>query len=387
MLKTSALLLVGIVTVNIAHADRNLHFSGDFETGEVQPNGSLIDGFFVKTLPHPQGGVDQFVVSNGGAGPDSNLDTRVVPSETVGSQFVRPRKGNFFMRSAIYFDKDYSGFRGNGGDNKPRTNIIFKDANTEFDYDVEGYTGFSIYLPENLENETGKKGVNGKNMLMNITAPGAEELFTLNYWVPTENEGGGNDAHWWIRLGHSTTSTKRDQHETIDLGSVVADKGKWTDFVIRFRSNPFSVDTNPFEAGVPNGKDQLYKGNKGILQIWKAEGPVDGFGNRQMVLKVNKVNTPVGLVPHKDWKLGHSFRQYKHGWHHQPTSVSGPVWIGFDEIRFGLSDRDGTQYSDVHPSQLACSDSCPQGGSSTPPPLPLPSSLPPNPPAGLTVTQ
>lgn len=378
MLKTATLLLLAALTINVAHAQRNVHFTGDFETGQVQVSGADHDGFFVKTLPNPQGGVDQFVVSEGGAGPNTNLDTRVVPNDTVGSERVEPRSGQFFMRSALYSNKDYSRFLGNGGKNKPRTSITVKKDPDTFDYDVEGYTGFSIYLPESLENETGKTGEQGKNMLMNISAPGAAEFFTLNYWVPRDGEGGGNDAHWWIRLNHSATNVDRDQTENIDLGSVVPDKGKWTDFVIRWRSNPFSVDTNPAQAGIANGKNQLYQGNKGILQVWKAEGSVDGAGNRRMTLVVNKVNTPVGLVPHKDWKLGHSFRQYKHGWHQQPTSVAGPVWIGFDEIRYGLAGRDNTDYADVYVAGIDCSNDCPGG------PDPDPNASPPKPPEGLS---
>jgi hypothetical protein len=376
MLKSGALLLVGLAATNLAYGDQHVYFTGDFETGKVQTAGTSWDGFYVKTLPDPQGNTVEVNIGHGGAGPDTNLDTRVVRSELVGSELVTPRKGSFFIRSAIYFNKDYSGFTGNSGKNKPRTLIVAVKGDQRFDYDVEGYTGFSIYLPKNLENETGKRGEQGKNMLMNISAPGAAECFTLSYWVPTSAEGGGNDSHWWIRLNHSTRSTDRDQTENIDLGSVVGDKGKWTDFVIRWRCNPFSVDTNPYKAGVPYAKDRLYEGNKGILQVWKADGSVDGDGNRRMVLKVNKVNTPVGLVPHKDWKLGHSFRQYKHGWHQQPTSVTGPVWIGFDEIRFGLSVRDATAYSDVHASQLVCTD-C----------LATPNVAPPKPPKELAILQ
>jgi hypothetical protein len=299
-------------------------------------------------------------------------------TEQVGSELVKPRRGNYFIRSAIYFEKSYDGFLGNSTKNKPRTSISAKRDGDNFDYDVEGFTGFSIYLPQNLEHELGKKGEQGKNMLMNISAPGAAEFFTLSYWVPE----GKNEAHWWIRLNHSTKSTDRDQTENIDLGPVSTDKGKWTDFVIRWRSNPFSVDTNPYKAGVPNGKDQLYRGNRGIFQLWKAEGPGDSAGNRRMALKVDKVNTPVGLVPHKSWKLGHEWRQYKHGWHQQPTTVKGPVWIGFDEMRFGLVERDGTTYTDVHPVQLACTSSCPKGS-----PTDGPEEVVPNPPEELIVVQ
>jgi len=384
MLKVGILMLAGMAAANVAHAQQSVHFVGDFETGAVQRHGDGRDGFFIKTLPNPQGLIGEIMITAGGAGPDSNLDTRVVSSESVGGELVKPRKGSYFLRSAIYFDKNYDGFSGSGGVNKPRTSIsIFKEGEL-FDYDVEGYTGFSIYLPKNLENETGTRGQMGKNQLMSVAAPGAADAFSLNYWVPSLKEGGGNDAHWWINLNHSTTSTDVYDFEYIDLGTVVPDKGKWTDFVIRWRANPFTVDTNPYKAGIPNAKDKLYRGNRGILQVWKAQGAVDSNGNRKMVLVLDRVNSPVGQVPHKDWKLRHHFRQYKHHWHRAPTSVKGPVWIGFDEIRFGLVARDTTAYSDVHASALACTDSCPGGTPSSPPAV---AEIPPAPPESLKVLQ
>jgi hypothetical protein len=380
MLRVGILMLVGIAAANAAHAQRSVYFTGDFETGAVQKHGSTSDGFFIKTLPNPQGLIEEIVIMSGGAGPDSKLDTRVMGGEFVGGELVKPRRGMYFMRSAIYFDKKYDGFSGNSGVNKPRAQIMMFKENQLFDYDVEGYTGFSVYLPRNLENETGTRGNVGKNQLMSITAPGAADFFSLNYWVPSSKEGGGDNSHWWIRLNHSTTSTDVYNFENINLGSVVPDKGKWTDFVIRWRSNPFSVDTNPYKAGIPNAKDKLYAGNRGILQVWKAEGTADSDGNRKLVLVVNRVNSPVGQVPHKDWQLRHSFRQYKHHWHQAPTSVKGPVWIGFDEIRFGLVGRDETAYADVHASALGCTDRCPDG-------TPSLADVPPGPPEGLTVFQ
>ncbi len=86
------------------------------------------------------------------------------------------------------------------------------------------------------------------------------------------------------------------------------DLGKWTDFVIRFRVNPFSVATNPAKAGIPDSIDQVFEGNKGIFQLWKSEGNVDGQGNRKMVLKIDKVNTPVGLVLYSIEFFPHRFQ-------------------------------------------------------------------------------
>jgi hypothetical protein len=105
--------------------------------------------------------------------------------------------------------------------------------------------------------------------------------------------------------------------------------------------------------------DKEYEGNKGILQVWKAEGSVDSDGNRNMVLKIDKVNTPIGLVPRADdSKIAHYWRIYKFGWLSNPTTLTRPVWFGFDEIRQGLVARDGTTFEDVLPSGAACTTDC-----------------------------
>lgn len=352
-------ILLGVASVAVA--DSRVKFTGNFETGEVQPKRDSHDGFFVKTLPNPQSKVSEVSITSGGAGPRSGLDTRVVATDAVDNQIVRPRSGRYFLRSAIYRDKDYSEFKGNGGKNKPRSSIGINAH--KFDYDTEGYLGFSIFVPKKFENETGRKGEQGKSMVLTVGAPGAETFYNLNIWVPPA----GSEAHWYLRLQLNPHSVKETHPatriENIDLGSVRPDRGMWTDFVVRFRSNPFSRDTNPARQGINGAQDKRFQGNKGILQVWKAEGSPDRAGNRSMVLKVNKVNTPVGLVPHKRWKLDTSFRIYKHGWHHQPTSVRGPVWLGFDEIRLGLTGRDGTRFEDVHPTGRSCTHKCPRSAS------------------------
>jgi hypothetical protein len=344
MLRIGVLLLLGLSAVNLAHAERSLRVVGDFESGLVQDKSSLTDGFFVKTLPHPQGDVDEIAISSGGAGPASGLDTRVVPLETVGSDVVLPRSGKFFIRTAAYFNKDYTGFSGNSGINKPRSLI---SLGQRFDFDTEGYVGFSVFVPRNFEHETATKGEWGTTMLLSTNATSRSSFFLLNVFVPTDK----NEAHWFL-VYQVDAGSAYERSETkkfwVDLGPVNADKGKWTDFVIRYRANPFASTTNPAVKGIKDAMDRTYNGNKGILRLWKAEGPVDLNGDRQMSLKVDKVNTPVGLVPHATNKIVHSFRIYKFGWHQKPTAVKGPIWFGFDAIRYGLVERDSTAYEDVY---------------------------------------
>jgi hypothetical protein len=299
----------------------------------------------------------QQTVDSGGAGPGSNLDVRVEQSETVDGQLVLPRKGNYFLRSLIDFDKDYSVYSGNGSKNKPRwTGTPPND--TEFDYDTEAWHGISYFIPEGFEDETGTTGQQGENQLLDISedsGPSGGGFFIISVVVPDgkANVGGieGETAHWVGKEFHSDTSTTLGTIRYYDLGEVDPDKGKWTDFIIRSRVNPFSVSTNA--STITGGKDHVYPGNKGILQVWKATGAVDGNGDRTMTLMIDRENEPVGMVPRDGYLIHTSVRQYKYGWHHNPTDVDGPVWIGYDEIRFGETLRDGTGYSDVHPSQLS----------------------------------
>jgi hypothetical protein len=104
--------------------------------------------------------------------------------------------------------------------------------------------------------------------------------------------------------------------------------------------------------------NRMYEGNRGILQVWKGTGDTDADGNRKMQLMIDKVNSPVGLVPHATTKIIHHWRIYKFGWHSNPTTLTHPVWFGFDEIRQGLVARDGTTFADVAPADVSCETDC-----------------------------
>jgi hypothetical protein len=370
MVNRTVAILLGIAISGVAVADdKKLHFVGDFETGQIQPNGSSHDGFYAASLPDQQTG-DEFTVSGqDDFGPSSESDTRIVRSEVVGGQTITPRKGQYFLRTEVFSTKNYLKLNADVK-NKPRSKIYLSHDAHRFDFDKEGYAGFSIFVPKNFENELGVLDHRGDSMLFEIASDSSRTLLNLGVWVQKPN----NEAHWFLRTWSSATSVDNVGLQMIDLGPVSADKGKWTDFVIRYRFNPFSVDTNPAAAGIPSSKNQMYQGNKGILQFWKAEGAVDQEGNRELVLKVDKVNTPVGLVPHATDKIKHLWRIYKYGWLKNPTTLTHPVWFGFDEIRQGLVERDGTSFVDVAPSSVSCQGDC-GGGVQTAP----------NPPAAVAV--
>jgi hypothetical protein len=349
-------LFLGIALSSGAVADdRNLHFLGDFESGRIQSNGTEHDGFYIGTLPDPQSGEDIVVSGRSDFGPDANADTRVVRTETVGGETVRPRSGEFFLRSEVFRTKNYLGLN-DYKRNKPRSKIYLSNPRHEFEFDQEGYTGFSVYIPSNFENEFGVRDHRGGAILYEICTDSSRSLVNLGIWV----QGDSDEAHWFVRTQANPNSVgeNRDLEERIDLGPVGADRGKWTDFVFRYRFNPFSVTTNPATKGIADAKDQVYQGNKGILQIWKAEGPVDSQGNRTLRLRVDKVNEPVGLVPHATSNIKQLWRIYKYGWLVNPTTLTRPVWIGFDEIRYGMVGRNNTTFADVAPKGADCGADC-----------------------------
>lgn len=311
-------------------ASAEVRFTGDFESGKVLDVAQPHDGFFIGTLPVKQIGSEHMSSGSGGFGPDSGADTRVVSSERVGDELVKPRRGDYFIRSAIYFEKDYTELT--GGRNAPRSRIYVQGHQAEFD--DEGYLAFSVYLPKNFEHETGTRDKRGTAMLLQVTAEKASaSQFRLHVWVPSHD----TVAHWFAIHYHSDTSTTGGAEKIYDLGRVTPDLGRWTDFVLRYRFNPFSQTTNAKQFG---GKDQTYGGNRGILQLWKTKQ------GEMTLTAVNLKNEPVGLVP-STAKIKWHFRLYKFGWHNNPTDVKGPVWAGFDEIRYGRA-QDGVTFADVY---------------------------------------
>jgi hypothetical protein len=248
------------------------------------------------------------------------------------------------LRTAIYKTKDYSEWAPNPED-RPRTDQSPIDHPIE--WDSEGYLGLSIFLPSNLEIESGSG--NRQNMLyVANTTPSATLMWLELGPVQT---GPSNWAFGW-HTDNSSVSESNDARTIVSLGAISPDRGKWTDFVIRYRLNPFTTTTNA--STISGGKNQSYDGNKGILQVWKSEGDVDGNGNREMVLtSVNIVNAPVGLVPKATLQPIHRFRQYKPQWKTASGTVAGPSWIGFDAIYFGDVLVNGTTFSDVHAGRLS----------------------------------
>lgn len=333
-----------------ANGERNVSLSGTFESGAISSPQQTIDGFYIRTLPTQQLSAEYIDNTSPYLNAKGMADTEVVEAQELSGEIVTARSGRYFLRSEIYPWKDYRLLNGGEvlGTDRPRSMIYVRSALNKVDSDTEGWLGFSIYTPSNHQPELGTFGDRGSVVLFSMNAQPTRTFFMLSQFVPQ----GETESHWflWLYTNSKSVDESLEGREFIDLGPVTRDLGKWTDFVIQYRANPFPIDTNPAAMGIPDAADKTFLGNKGIFRLWKTTSTPSG--ERALQLLVNRYNTPVGLVPHKTEKLLLQWRVYKYGWKKFPSSISDSIWYGFDEIRHGLAVRDGTGFNDVKPGEI-----------------------------------
>lgn len=306
----------------------------------------------------------------------TSLDTKIVQTDTWGPDTITPRAGSSFFRSVIYFDKDYAVFSGQltnkprwTGYNIPPANANNLNGGVGYEYDTEVWLAVSFYLPTNYWDETGQTGDLSSNQIIDISEDAGDSgngFFYISIVVPDgkANVGGipGTTSKWIgnLRFSDWGASGSTVTEEFIDLGVCSADLGMWTDFVIRYRINPFTTTNqgqygstvNPkVDLGIGDAIDAEYELDKGIFQLWKSTGPyLDSNKNRRMELLVDRTNTGIGSVPRANYRVDTSIRQYKYAWHHWPTASTDPIYVGYDCYRSGRA-IDGVRFSDVHPTQ------------------------------------
>lgn len=341
---------------------RALLYEGSFSDGIVQSQTSMVDGGFIYAMKDAGyvNGNSQF--ANGGAGgygTTIDSEVRLTASETVGGVTVLPRAGGYFLRGSLSKTKDYNILSGGavgdiaGVGDKPRWGFTWTNSVYKMAWDTEFWVGFSIYLPLNWEHDDSALSNQSTIQMFTITGGNASRQYITLGVRSTSPYPAMASSQWSLQVrtdATDTTDVNVGDGTTIALGDTANDLGQWTDFVFRVRINPFSVSSNPYALGVPNSPvNATFAGNKGILQVWKRSGT--GNSRKMVLTAANTVNAPVGLVPTTANNNGidMDLRMYKYGWKRLPTRAAGPVWAGFDEIRFGETVRDGTRYADVHP--------------------------------------
>ncbi len=344
------------VTLSVTSPDieRTVDFAGAFETNWIADDESTVDGFLVETLPNPQSGTNSVSDNTGTDGFDSSSthDSHITTAETPDSNPnegsadpMTPRNGTYCFKILLDKSKDYSELNGSS-DDKPRNHLNLTGESTKLEWDSEYYLGFSIFLPSNWEIDTHGRSI----QFLQIHAKDSGVLGQLQIW----HTGSGTSDRWIWRGYLDDSSTQDDGNPAvIDLGPIAGDIGKWTDFVLRMRWNPFDTTQNPSTPpqSIPDAENATYEANRGILQLWKTDGTVDGEGNRVFALTaLDEEDTPVGLVPWAGEKIKFNFREYKGNWKTVSTNVDGPIVSYFDEIYHGKVSN-GTTFSDVNPGR------------------------------------
>jgi hypothetical protein len=283
---------------------------------------------------------ENLAVTTGGLGPTSSELCHVEDSTNNmgGDSDILARNGSYFFRCEIRYNLPYEVWGEGNPKNKPRYGLS-PPHTTHFDWNEEVWIGFSIYVPSDMEVEdlsAISKHWYG-NMVFTIVGHSAS-MDHLQLRIQSVN--GVN--HWVFEDTLNQLGVTQDGIETFtDAGAIP--QGEWTDFVIRYRGNPFSKATNASQV-TGKGQDRVFPANTGILQIW-----VGAASDPALTLVKDVENAPVGLVPQVGASLRMTFRNYKYGWHHNATTMHRPIVTGWDDIRFGKKERDGTGYSDVHP--------------------------------------
>lgn len=346
-----------------------LSYTATWETGQKQTNGSTTDGGFVQAMEDSTyvDKTDYTSVGAAGFGPSTDYDMRIVASKLWNGTTVTPRNGNYFLSQTIYYDKHYSDFTAVSGDartefdslDKPRTVMLYStnQAAYKMPLNEEVWYGFSIYLPADLEHDTwnGSTPLNGSDNNTNILASSrlqadaSRTLWSIQYRVCSDINA--SISRWTISRYISTGTVEANKSET-DLGSVSGDLGKWTDFIIRYKNNPYTTQTT---VG-----SRTYQPNSGILEVWKSYGDYIGATKDRYMTKVLSIlNAPVGLGETTGTD-GMDFRkeQYKYNWKRwapsgtqvvSPSTVTGPIFIGHDELRVGTA-ANGIGFAHVHPT-------------------------------------
>lgn len=337
-----------------------VYYLANFDNGEFGRAGAMSGGRpalnsgWRLTLCEGSNGVCQ--TGEGGVS-GAGTEMQIVSSAMLGADRVTPRLGEYFLHSFIDRRNDYTNLNAGPADSvrdKPRNSLALVHDNYRFGYDTEIWYGFSVYVPSDFEVDNGGSAFDWRTLSLQEVGnrPGYNHV---RFFLNTENRD-DPEAQWiWEYHVNPHTGSYRDDRTVstfVNLGSIAEDRGRWTDWVVRFRANPFARRTTVRAGQYTNAIPGTYEGNRGILEIWKSVGPA-----RRMEQVFSRVNQPVGTAPSStDGGIRMDFRMYKYSWKwvkrggeivRSPSTVGGPrIQIGWDEIRYGFA-RDGAGFSDV----------------------------------------
>lgn len=352
-----------------------LLFSANWETGQHQPNGSLVDGGFPTTLPLPPiGGEGICIVDNSrGNDPLTSLSgtIAVTTSDTVvinggTPEEITPRAGNYFLRIELPMDIEYGP---NNGDytcldpikDRVRGSLSFSNPTYRGFFDVEYWMGYSMFIPTDWEIDQATPNGNLNARTVQIFELGTDSASTNMEMGITTPLSTSTESSYKFRYNVNATNSSEANGVETYIDSLEHDRGVWTDWVIRFRWNPF-LETTVVADNVSLFRGRTiggtYEGNKGIVEIWKEVG-----ASRTFTKVFSRVNQPVGVIPHEYFYGGvwtgpmlAVHKNYNFTWDKlndgsQSTSTrNGPIILAWDEFYITNTEINSNPCNAIHPN-------------------------------------
>ncbi len=352
-----------------------------FQTDAYGARENFTDGASYSFYTGPGDGILTDFDTNGGIfTANSDLKSVVLADEEPG---MVPLEGTRVAQMRLRYEQSYNDINGSG-QSKPRININWglRGDNTNWQpYDTEWWLAFVISLPADFY-------IDKRNG--NPTYPSLNTLHTFQQFSTIVTAGGAGGVHiggpssrhgkWEVRRKVGPTSTSGSGVPEIHawLQDIDTDIGENVLFIIRYRLNPYSVDTTVDGTMGTNAQvGEFFEGNKGIFQVWKSMAAgasgisvdlgtvTNSSGSRAMKQIININGAPVGLVP--EWRNGNvgqsahhiTFNHYKANYTqrvwpnppaipHENSASPSPLIAYLSSCRLGDST---SSYSDVHPTR------------------------------------
>ncbi len=401
----------GYVYTSSTPGVRTLYAAATFDNGTIiaQPSSRsnlnrLNSAIFIKAAAKTQGGATPTKWANTashGSPSDFNAaeaggaelyDVHLVDQEVVTqgglTDTVRPREGNYFLRSMCYpgssstapnysgVMKHYEGLNDvsapdpdniphNGPKCKPRSEMAWgNNAAYGIPYDTRFFMGFSLYVHRHCEIGTNADGSirkghgSGPQIIENNIPNDADSTsFEMHLIVPesdcinaaTGQPIGAVSDYWWcVYFANNANPVSEIQGSMLKvalapllpLSNPATCRGKWTDFV-------FELCFNPFPAGANIAGWNFRAGGLGLFRAWVSSGTVDARGNRTIIESqpTYEYHGPIGLRPRTSTPGDMPAMRMKHycywirGEVPGGTGISHPVYMGYDVKRLGFAEN------------------------------------------------
>lgn len=256
--------------------------------------------------------------------PGSGYLLRRETAVTINGSTIAPRSGSGFMYQFLDSTLNYAGCP-SGGVNSPRVALSLgqNTFKTILPYDTTILEGFSIFIPEDTQAENcGSSSFDYRRMTFqeNLNKNGLASSRNFLLGFGTKVDGDTNPQFFLhINIDESKQYFTSGEGYYIWLGDIgnkadsASDRGKWVDFVIRYRINPYAA------AG------------RGIFQVWRTD-PASRSGPLKLVynLATDTAYPTTGSSP-----VTHAARRADNSGIDLPSSLYDQLGMAYDLANIG----------------------------------------------------